>query len=130
MALYIKNCYKCTILENSNTAIVGKTLVPEYLMGTAQGENLDPTFVSIIYSPPDVQFQKTSAPLINNLKLHSDNYSNSIILADLNANLLSTSSEAIFIYIFASELCRRVVEHGPTHFARSEEHTSELQSHA
>ena len=61
--------------------------------------------------------KKTSAPLINNLKLHSDNYSNSIILGDLNANLLSTSSDATFIYKLASELGLRVVEHGPTHFA-------------
>ena len=47
MALYIKNCYKFTILANSNTEIVGKPLVPKYLMGTVQGENLDPTFVRI-----------------------------------------------------------------------------------
>ena len=86
-------------------------------MGTIQGKDLERIFISIVYSPPDVPFKKTCESLVDNFKLHSDNYNNSIILGDININLLSTPSEATFLLDLASKLGLKVVEHGPTHFA-------------
>ena len=117
IALYIKSTYKFIKLAHSNTTTSGKPLVTEYLMGTIQGQNLDPIFVCLVYNTSDVPFKKNSDALIRDLRMHSESYCRKIIMGDFNANLLSTESDTRFLLDLAVELALKVVDHGPTHFA-------------
>ena len=107
IAIYIKSAYKFTTLAHSNTTVQGKPLIPEYLMGTIQGKNMDPIFICL----------KNSDALIRDLRQHSENFWQKIIMGDFNANLLSAESDTRFLLDLASELALKVVDHGPTHFA-------------
>ena len=118
IAFYIKSTYKFTKLAHSDTFIdSGKPLTTEYLMGTIQGENIDPIFICLVYNPPDVSFKKNSTALIKNLRLHSESYCAKIIMGDFNTNLLSTEIDTRFLLDLAGELALKVIDHGPTHFA-------------
>ena len=62
--------------------------------------------------------------LFDTLRDLTGQYSNKIIMEDLNGNLLSaTDADAITIKSLAEELSLQIVQHGPTHHKTPTSHT-------
>ena len=73
-----------------------------------------PLLVAVIYRPPDVSLRDPE--LANALRVTCPEYSQKIIMGDLNSNLLSHSSDTRNLRDLFSEISLKVVNHGPTHF--------------
>ncbi|OXU31512.1 hypothetical protein TSAR_014216 [Trichomalopsis sarcophagae] len=113
VALYIRDALTFTELAHSNTASPVKPMETEYLMGYIRGGKLDPIFVYVVYRPPGVAFTPS---FLNDSKVLCADYSSKIITGDFNANLLSTSKDAGFLFDLAGELDLKIIDHGSTNF--------------
>ena len=67
-----------------------------------------------LYGPRDISHILINSNLISDLKKHSEGYDYRIVMGDLNANILSTSSTTLFIKDLACVLNLKLVEHGAT----------------
>ena len=92
---YVHNSLKAKILSRSNTTIpTGRPKIPEYMICSVQQGRDPAVLVAVIYRPPHIPFIKGSN-LIDKLTTCVDDFSHKIILSDLNANLLSTSTSRL-----------------------------------
>ena len=120
--LYVHNTYKAKILCTSTTTQKkGKPLIPEYIMCSIQRGSSPPVFVAVIYRPPDAEL--INSDLVVALKRHSVGFAHRIVMGDLNANILLTEPEAIFVKELVCQLNLKLVEHGATHHHTDESHT-------
>ena len=95
--LYVHNTYKAKILCTSTTIQKkGKALISEYIMCSVQRGSWPPVFVAVIYRPPDAEL--INSDLAVALKRHSVGFVHRIVMRDLNANMLLTEPEAIWIF--------------------------------
>ena len=117
VALYFKDSLKFTLLAQSDTTLPKKPLVPEYIMGFIQDGKLDSIFACVAYKPTDVDIEATPS-FLKELRKHSSEYRHKIIMGDFNANLLFTHNDAKFLVNLAGELALKIVNHGPTNFAK------------
>jgi hypothetical protein len=118
VALYVRDTFKVKLLASSNTAMPGKPMVPEYLMCRVWQEGAPPIFVAVIYRPnKTIPFNANS--LLADLRVQCEEYSHKIIMGDLNANLLSSDADALFVNEISQELSLRIVPHGATHHTES-----------
>ena len=111
IALYVRNTLEVKILAKSDTTWTGKPEVPEYLACRVWQGDGPPILLFLIYRPPTVPFfspdnpNKNSrnklkikqSPLLTDLRTLCPQYSHKIVMGDLNADLLSKSSEAEFL---------------------------------
>ena len=90
-------------------------------MCSIQRGSSPPVFVAVIYRPPDAEL--INSDLVVALKRHSVGFAHRIVMGDLNANILLTEPEAIFVKELVCQLNLKLVEHGATHHHTDESHT-------
>ena len=119
LALYISKSYKATISCSLASQSAGKLGIAEYLMCRVQQGKSPPVFVAVVYRPPDIPYSTLiDSDLISDLRRYSVGYDYRIVMGDLNANMLWTAQDAIFIKELACELNLKLVEHGATNHVR------------
>ena len=104
-----------------NNTEKGKPLIPEYIMCSVQRGSSPPVFVAVIYRHPDAEL--INSDFVVALKRHSVGFAHQIIMGDLNANMLLTEPEVIFVKELDCQLNSKLVEHGTTHHHTDEYHT-------
>ena len=112
--LYVRNDLKAKILMRYKTTQKGKPLKPEFIFCAVWSKQIPPLLVVVIYRLPDVLLRDPE--LANALRATCPEYSQKIVMGDLNSNSLSDSSDTRYLRDFFSELSLKVINHGPTHF--------------
>ena len=114
VAMYVRRDFTVTELAASSTTGKGNPAVPEYLFCQLQQGGLSLFLVGVVYRPPKIAMQRDSG-LFSTLRSLCGDFSQKIIMGDLNADLLLASDDANTIRRLAEELFLQIVHHGPTH---------------
>ena len=92
----------------------GKPLKAEFNFCEVWSKQVPLLFVVVTYRLPDILLRDPE--LANALRVTCSEYSQKIIMGDLNSNLLSDSSDTRYLRDLFSKLSLKGVNHGPTHF--------------
>ena len=112
--LYVRNDLKAKILVKSKTTQKGKPKKVKFIICVVWSKRILPLLVAVIYRPPDVSLRDPK--FVNALRNTCPEYSQKMIMGDLNANLLQDSSDTRYLWDLIGNISLKVVNHGPTHF--------------
>ena len=88
---------------------------PEYLFCSIWEGKSTPTFLALVYRPPDVGI-KSDPDLFDSLRLHASNFSHKIIVGDWNANMLTPAeTDTRFLTNLMDDLSMQLVPTGSSH---------------
>ena len=75
--------------------------------------------MAVVDRPPDIPYSSLiDSEFIPDLRKYSLGYDYRIVMADLNANMISTAQDATFIKELACELNLKLVDHGAANHVR------------
>ena len=116
--LYIRENFKAKILCSSKTQQRGKPLKPEYLFCSVWEGNSTPTFVAVVYRPPDVAI-RSDRKFIQLLRSHCSDFSHKVIIGNWNADVQNPrDSDTRFLFNLMNNLSLKLVDTGPSHHSK------------
>ena len=89
--LYVHNKLKAKVLYSSETTQKNKSMRPEYLYCSVWEGDSPHLLVVLVYRPPDVKI-KSDPNFARLLRITCSEFSNKIIMGDLNADMRSHSN--------------------------------------
>lgn len=114
VALFIHDTIAATLLCLSDGHWSGKPDKQEFLLREVSVLGHSPLFVAVVYRPPHAPFLRKTV-FINKICSFMHSYSTKVILGYFNADQLSSSDAANFIYGFIDENELQNIPYGATH---------------